>query len=128
MKTGISSAYMSHLAQVQTATFKYLRLLFSVTKAIMCLEVLLEAQLCSWSVTTSDQFAYMWSIAFNCFYFFTWVITLLSHSFFFFAAHERVSSYECSKHPRESSGGFAWNASLLRSTGNEINERAAWLM
>ena len=52
-----------------------------------------------------------------------WVIP-----FFFFAAHERVSSYECSKHPRESSGGFAWNASLLRSTGNEINERAAWLL
>ena len=84
MKTGISSAYMSHLAQVQTATFKYLRLLFSVTKAIMRLEVLLEAQLCSWSVTTSDQFVYMWSIVFIFFYFFTWVITLLSHSFFFF--------------------------------------------
>ena len=50
----------------------------------MHLEVLLEAQLCSWSVTTSDQFAYMWSIAFIFFYFFTWAITLLSHSFFFF--------------------------------------------
>ena len=30
----------------------------------MHLEVFLEAQLCSWSVTTSDQFAYIWSIAF----------------------------------------------------------------
>ena len=49
----------------------------------MHLEVLLEAQLCSWSVTTSDQFAYMWSIALIFFIFFTWVITLLSYSFFF---------------------------------------------
>lgn len=50
----------------------------------MRLEVLLEAQLCSWSVTTSDQFAYVWSIALIFFIFLLESLLYWVIPFFFF--------------------------------------------